>query len=100
MRSSFLKFTYFVFLLLVWGPSAEPRGLTDVHHTEWTSENGLGAVFDIQQSSDGFLWLTTSRGVLRFDGVRFQNVEEATHGAVHFNEIDCSTSSRSPDPRA
>ena len=62
--------------------------VADFHHTKWTSENGLGAVFDIQQSADGYLWLTTSRGVLRFDGVRFQSVEEATYGAVHNGEID------------
>jgi len=68
-----------------WAPVHE---LTNFHHTEWTSENGLGSVFDIQQSSDGYLWLTTSRGVLRFDGVRFQSVEEATHGAVHNSDID------------
>ena len=58
------------------------------HHTKWTSENGLGSVFDIQQSSDGYLWLTTSKGVLRFDGVRFQSVAEATYGAVDNNEVD------------
>ena len=32
------------------------------HHTKWTSENGLGDVFDIKQSPDRYLWLTTSRG--------------------------------------
>jgi signal transduction histidine kinase/ligand-binding sensor domain-containing protein len=57
----------------------------DFHHTGW---NGLGAVFDLKQSSEGYLWLTTSRGVLRFDGVRFQSIEEVTHGAVHDNDID------------
>jgi signal transduction histidine kinase/ligand-binding sensor domain-containing protein len=59
--------------------------VTDFHHTEW---NGLGAVFDIKQSSEGYLWLTTSKGVLRFDGVRFQSVEEVTRGAAHDSEID------------
>ncbi len=53
----------------------------------WTSENGLGAVVDIQQAADGYLWLTTSTGVFRFDGVRFQSVEEATNGAVRNSEI-------------
>ena len=69
------------------GAEASPvvHGATDFHHTEW---NGLGAVFDIKQSSEGYLWLTTSRGVLRFDGVRFQSVEEVTRGAVRDNEID------------
>jgi signal transduction histidine kinase/ligand-binding sensor domain-containing protein len=60
---------------------------TDFHHDMWTSENGLGAVFDIQQAADGYLWVTTSTGVFRFDGVRFQSVEEATDGAVHNREI-------------
>ncbi|MGO9261205.1 MAG: triple tyrosine motif-containing protein [Bryobacteraceae bacterium] len=32
--------------------------------------------------------MTTSRGVLRFDGVRFESVAEATFGAVDPNEID------------
>jgi signal transduction histidine kinase/ligand-binding sensor domain-containing protein len=59
--------------------------LSDFHHTEWS---GLGAVFDIKQSSEGYLWLTTSKGVVRFDGVRFQSVEEVTRGAAPNNEID------------
>jgi signal transduction histidine kinase len=57
----------------------------DFHHTGW---GGLGAVFDLKLSSEGYLWLTTSKGVLRFDGVRFQSVEEVTHGAVQDSEID------------
>ncbi len=64
---------------------ARVPGPADFHHTEWT---GIGSVFDIKQSADGFLWLTTSKGVFRFDGVRFQSVEEATLGAAHANEID------------
>src|SRR5439155_2617538 len=68
--------------------SSPERDNTTFHHTSWTSENGLGAVFDIQQSSDGYLWLTTSKGVVRFDGARFQSVAEATYGAVDNNEVD------------
>jgi signal transduction histidine kinase/ligand-binding sensor domain-containing protein len=68
----------------LWALDAEIRGF---HHVAWTSENGLGAVFDIQQAHDGYLWLTTSRGVFRFDGVRFQSVEEVTNGAAHNDEI-------------
>ena len=68
------------------------HGATDFHHTEW---NTLGAVFDIKQSSEGYLWLTTSNGVLRFDGVRFQSVDEVTRGAVHNSDIDSVFLSRS-----
>lgn len=71
------------------GPAAWAAApeVTNFHHTMWTSENGLGAVFDIQQAADGYLWLTTSTGVFRFDGVRFQSVEEATNGAAPNSEI-------------
>ena len=61
--------------------------VTSFHHDMWTSDNGLGAVVDIQQAADGYLWLTTSTGVFRFDGVRFQSVEEATNGAIQNSEI-------------
>lgn len=70
--------------LPVWASAPD---VTDFHHTMWTSDNGLGAVVDIQQAADGYLWLTTSTGVFRFDGVRFQSVEEATDGAVRNSEI-------------
>jgi signal transduction histidine kinase/ligand-binding sensor domain-containing protein len=66
---------------------AQSPEVHDFHHTAWTSENGLGAVFDIQQATDGYLWLTTSTGVFRFDGVQFQSVEEATNGVVQNLEI-------------
>ena len=42
-------------------------------HDSWTSQNGLPgeAVYQILQSQDGYLWLRTSAGLVRFDGVRF-----------------------------
>lgn len=93
----FPKFGWLVGASLILAPVAEVRGAdaphaagrtTNFHHTKWTSKNGVGAVFDIKQSSNGYLWLTTSKGVLRFDGVRFQSIEEVTDGAVGNDEID------------
>jgi ligand-binding sensor domain-containing protein/signal transduction histidine kinase len=39
----------------------------------WTSEDGLpdDVVSSIQQTREGFLWVGTSRGLVRFDGWRF-----------------------------
>ncbi|MEJ7701598.1 MAG: two-component regulator propeller domain-containing protein [Pyrinomonadaceae bacterium] len=39
----------------------------------WTTDNGLpqNSVRRIVQTSDGYLWLTTLDGLVRFDGVRF-----------------------------
>lgn len=82
------------FLLTANWSSATPsvQHETDFHHTGWS---GLGAVFDLKQSSDGYLWLTTSKGVFRFDGVRFQSIEEVTRGTVRSDEIDSVFLSRS-----
>jgi signal transduction histidine kinase/ligand-binding sensor domain-containing protein len=40
---------------------------------QWTVNEGvpLGAVYAIVQSNDGYLWLATAGGVVRFDGGRF-----------------------------
>lgn len=41
-------------------------------HTAWTVRDGFfkGGVSSIAQTADGYLWLGTESGVLRFDGVR------------------------------
>jgi PAS domain S-box-containing protein len=41
-------------------------------HTAWTFHDGFsqGAVYAIAQTADGYLWLGTQSGLLRFDGVR------------------------------
>src|SRR5262249_20111628 len=41
-------------------------------HTAWKIREGFskGAINDIVQTSDGYLWLGTTFGLLRFDGVR------------------------------
>ena len=46
--------------------------LNQYAHTEWTYRNGplQGAVYAITQTPDGYLWLGTQSGVVRFDGVR------------------------------
>ena len=61
--------------------------LQGYHHTAWTTENGLSAVFAVQQAPNGFLWLTTATGVFRFDGLRFESVDEVTHRQVHNSDI-------------
>jgi len=46
-------------------------------HDEWTSQNGLPgeAVYRTLQTPNGYLWLLTSSGLVRFDGVRFVQME-------------------------
>jgi len=39
----------------------------------WTAESGLPRdfLYDILQSREGYLWMSTLDGLVRFDGVRF-----------------------------
>src|SRR5579862_1502923 len=40
-------------------------------HTSWKSDLGLQAVRRLAQTPDGYLWLATRGGLVRFDGSRF-----------------------------
>ena len=40
-------------------------------HTSWRSDAGIQAVRRIKQTPDGYLWLATRIGLMRFDGVHF-----------------------------
>ena len=44
----------------------------------WGTESGFpkGAVYDIAQTSDGYLWFGTEKGLVRFDGVSFQLIRD------------------------
>ena len=56
--------------------AAEARGagqlLSQMGHTAWRVKDGLfPSANAIAQTKDGYLWLGTDRGLVRFDGVRF-----------------------------
>ena len=68
----------FVLLLLlflensVW--AVDPtRHISQYAHTAWRVQDGVfgGAPWAITQTTDGYLWIGTRTGLLRFDGVRF-----------------------------
>ncbi len=48
-------------------------GLHQLAHQTWRTENGLpqNTVHAVVQSREGYIWLGTEGGVVRFDGVRF-----------------------------
>ncbi len=55
----------------------------------WTIEDGLpvNSVQDIMQSSDGYLWLATHDGLVRFDGIDFKLYSSADYGGLKSNRI-------------
>jgi ligand-binding sensor domain-containing protein len=64
----------FAALFFLMACAISPRlGLAQYRFDHWTADNGLpqNSVRDIVQTRDGYLWLATLDGLVRFDGVRF-----------------------------
>jgi ligand-binding sensor domain-containing protein/signal transduction histidine kinase len=52
------------------------RRLDELYHTSWTTKDGAPSeIFAIAQTEDGYLWLGTTTGLVRFDGIHFENYE-------------------------
>jgi len=58
-------------------------------HTSWTQEEGadLPGVQAIAQTRDGYLWLGTGAGLIRFDGIRFVHWEPHAGEQLPNNDI-------------
>lgn len=78
MKKQLLALLAFTALLLAVSPPARAVDLHDVlidyTLTSFARKDGLtGPVWSIAQDGDGFLWLGTDEGLMRFDGARFTN---------------------------
>lgn len=80
-------------VLTLCGPAAfalDPaKAVTQYMHDVWQTDQGLpqNAVQAICQTRDGYLWLGTQEGLVRFDGVRFavfdkSNTPELTQNSI------------------
>src|SRR5258706_1635697 len=66
-----------VILTPVFAAGLEPgRTLTQALQRIWQAPQGLpeATIYSIRQTQDGYLWLGTQTGLVRFDGVRFKTV--------------------------
>jgi signal transduction histidine kinase/ligand-binding sensor domain-containing protein len=49
------------------------RPIKQMRHASWNEASGLsGVVYALAQTADGFLWIGTSTGLYRFDGLKFE----------------------------
>ena len=55
----------------------------------WKSGEGLPAneIFDLQETPDGYLWLGTLQGLVRFDGIRFETFFNTPTGSRYGTHI-------------
>ncbi len=71
--------------LLLGGPArtASP----DLHYRVWTNEDGLPAIAvrGVTQTPDGYLWIATLDGLVRFDGVRMRLFQRSEVPAMTSN---------------
>jgi len=73
-RLSLHVVVYFILLPRLAVPASDPhKPLTEYTHTVWAHKDGIPSAFiySLAQTQDGFLWLATTDGLVRFDGMRF-----------------------------
>lgn len=84
----------FAYLFLALGVTrfvaAQSMSLGLTHHT-WGLEDGLPdrVIQAIAQTPDGYLWLGTPHGLVRFDGFKFVNVDAGTAPILHEFGVSC-----------
>ena len=65
------------------------KAITQYTHTNWQTEEGLPqiAVQCITQTRDGYLWVGTQEGIVRFDGVKFTVFDRNNTEGINHNSI-------------
>jgi signal transduction histidine kinase/ligand-binding sensor domain-containing protein len=65
--------------------------LADYGRQSWVMENGLpqNTVHALTQTSDGYVWLGTESGLVRFDGNSFAVFDHSTNPALPSGDIRC-----------
>ncbi len=93
-KKSRLFFKTAVFLAFfaqgIWNWAIDPtKSITQYVHDVWKTEQGLpqNTIEAIIQSRQGYLWLGTQEGVVRFDGVRFDVFDKNRISALKENYI-------------
>ena len=65
------------------------RNLSQEIRKSWQIENGFpgGAVSAFAQTEDGYLWIGTDKGLIRFNGSDFQTFEQLNPSSVQINSV-------------
>src|ERR1700743_2206844 len=89
-----LRFIFVVSTLVLFLFSAGPAD-AQYHVDSWTTENGLpqNIFTNVCQTKQGYLWLATLDGLVRFDGVRFVVFDRSNTPGIsgnRFTSIYCT----------
>ncbi len=74
------------------------KSLAQFNCRSWSRQNGLPAsvISAIKQTPDGYIWLATPRGLVRFDGTEFKLYEPKTFDSGRSVNVACLAESRLP----
>jgi signal transduction histidine kinase/ligand-binding sensor domain-containing protein len=97
-----MKFILFLLVLVCGAPPALALdgkvALGAYHHDIWTGKDGApGEVSAMAQTGDGWLWIGSSNGLYRFDGVRFRRFEALSGELAPSRPITALTALRNGD---
>ena len=68
LRFAWLHSFFFLCCAYTWAIDPH-QPIIQMHHTSWSAKEGvIGEVLAIAQTTDGFIWVGTTGGLLRFDG--------------------------------
>ena len=72
-------------LILIWFHTATAQ----YHLDSWTTDNGLpqNSIRSITQTRDGYLWMTTFDGLVRFNGVQFKVFDKSNTRGLSTNRF-------------
>jgi signal transduction histidine kinase/ligand-binding sensor domain-containing protein len=63
------------------------QSISQLYHTSWTARDGLdGNIEELAQTTDGYLWIGTTDGLFRFDGLSFERYKPAA-GSLLTNSV-------------
>ena len=71
--------------VLLGSSPSRAQQLTQYAHTAWRFQEGVfdASPVSIAQTTDGFLWIGTLNGLIRFDGVHFESWNDRLHDQLH-----------------
>ena len=64
-------------------------GYAQYRFDQWTIDNGMpnNTVWALTQTRDGYLWMATASGLVRFDGVRLMVFEKSNNPGITSNRF-------------
>lgn len=67
------------------------KKLTQYILNTWTTDDGLpsNTLLDVVQDKQGYLWMASYSGLIRFDGINFKTFNRGNIPVLHTNSITC-----------